>query len=160
MGLLAPELAPSWGPGAPKVFQKTDAKIGLNFDGFWDRFLTLLRSIFGAKTGPSWGKNGMQNRYQLREAIFQKSYSRGHGGLIFGFQGVEVGSQNRTKIDFERIPKQIPFIETILIDFGSIWGPSWPPKTEPRGAKMGSERPRRPVPYIWNRSPGGKFQKK
>ena len=38
LGLLAPELAPSGGPGAPKTFQKADAKIDPNFDGFWDRF--------------------------------------------------------------------------------------------------------------------------
>ena len=57
---MAPTWLPKWSQNGPKI----DAKIDQNFDGFRDRFLEGFWWILGAKMEPSWGKNGMENRYR------------------------------------------------------------------------------------------------
>ena len=58
------KMAPTWPPKRSQNGPKIDAKIDQNFDGFRDRFLEGFWWILGAKMEPSWGKNGMENRYR------------------------------------------------------------------------------------------------
>ena len=55
---------------------------------------------------------------------------------FFEIQGVEVGSKNRLKTDV----KNEGLGNSIFIDFGWIWEPSWPSKTEPRRSKIDVEK--------------------
>ena len=58
---------------------------------------------------------------------------------FFEIRGVEVGSKNRPKIDVKNDAETERLENSILIDFSSIWEPSWPSKTEPRRSKIDVE---------------------
>ena len=58
---------------------------------------------------------------------------------IFEIQWVEVGSNNRSKIDVKNDAETERLGNSILIDFWSIWEPSWGSKTEPRRSKIDVE---------------------
>ena len=59
--------------------------------------------------------------------------------MDFEIQWVEVGSKNRSKIDVKNDAERERLRNSILIDFGPIWEPSWLPKTKPRGSKIDVE---------------------
>ena len=55
-------------------------------------------------------------------------------------QWLEVWSKNRSKIDVKNDAETERLGNSILIDFWSIWDPSWPSKTEPRRSKIDVEK--------------------
>ena len=59
--------------------------------------------------------------------------------MILEIQGVEVGNKTRSKINIKNDAETNRLGNPILIDFWSIWEPSWPPKTEPRRSKIDVE---------------------
>ena len=87
--------------------KKIDPKLDHFFDVSWDRCLGGIWWIFGAKMEPSWHQNGIKHQF------FRKHEKNAFGAspLVPDWvQGVQVGSNNRSKID----PKMEPKMECIL----------------------------------------------
>ena len=59
---------------------------------------------------------------------------------MFEIRGFEVGIKNRSKIDVKNDAETERLGNSILIDFCSIWEPSWASKTEPRRSKIDVEK--------------------
>ena len=67
---------------------------------------------------PNWLQNWIQNRCQLREAIFQKKPRKtNEKSKFFWFPGVEVGSKNRSKIDQKMKPRREGILASIFDGF-------------------------------------------
>ena len=99
------QMAPTWPPKRSQNGSKIVAKIDQNFDGFRDRFLERFWWVFGAKMEASWHQNRIENWYELRIRVFQKTTGKQGKSMIFWFPGVEVGSQNRSKINQKMVSK-------------------------------------------------------
>ena len=66
-------MAPTWPPTRSQNQLKIDLKIDKLFNVPWNRFLERFWWIWDAKMKQSWSQNGIQNRCEIRTAIFQKS---------------------------------------------------------------------------------------
>ena len=72
--------------------------------------------------------------------FFKKPYFSGGKIHFFEIRGVEVGSKNWSKNNVKNDTETERLRNSIFIDFGWIWEPSWPSKTEPRRLKMDVEK--------------------
>ena len=88
--------------------------------------------IFGPKMKPSWDQNGIKNRCELRMAFFQWKT------LFFEIKWVQVGSQNRSKIDQKTESKMDGILALIFFDFGGFWEASWEGKWSQNRSKKRS----------------------
>ena len=80
---------------------------------------------FGSKMEPSWNPNGIQNLSQLRTTTFWKKCLSWGKTMILKVLGIEVGSQNPTKIDQKSISSWEGLLMSIFIDFAGFWKPRW-----------------------------------
>ena len=85
-----------------KTVKKSMPKLTKKIDASSNRCLIGFGWILGGKMEPSWHPNGIKNVHNFERRFFEKSCSRCSGGTIFEIQGVEVGSQDRSKIDQKR----------------------------------------------------------
>ena len=92
-------LAPSWTPNSIKNRLKINIKIDRFFDASWGRFLIGFWWILESKMEPSWHQNRSKIDANCERRFFEKSCSGCSLGSIFVILGVEVGSENRLKID-------------------------------------------------------------
>ena len=128
-------MAPSWLPKSIKNQSKIDVKIDQKIEASWNPFLKGFWRILGSKMEPSWYQNGIPNRSYIESA---ENQTKNGISLIWGG---EAGTQNRSKIDIKKDAETDKVREAILIDFASIWEPSWPSKTEPRRSKIDAGMP-------------------
>ena len=56
--------------------------------------------------------------------------------MISRVQGVEIGSQNRSKIDQKLKPKMDRLLASILMDYGRFWEASWGGKSSQERTKI------------------------
>ena len=119
---------------------KNRCEKGSNFEGLLEGHTFGKSSMLEANMEASWHQNRCRNRCYLRKALFWKNLVFPQWKVrFFEIQGVQVGSKNRWKIDVKNNAETERLGNTILIDFWSIWEPSWVSKTEPRRSKIDVE---------------------
>ena len=101
----------------------------------WDRFLVVFRFENGAKLAFKWDHKSLL----IPKGEFSKKPWFSFRGFFFWDPGVQVGSKNRWKIDVKNDAETERLGNSILIDFWSIWEPSWSSKREPRRSKVDVE---------------------
>ena len=83
-----------------------------------------------------WHQDRIKNRCQLRKADFAKTNENTHEiSMIFQGYGVEVGSNNQSKIDCKIKPKMDCLLASIFDGFWWVLGGKLEWKIEPRAKK-------------------------
>ena len=96
---------------------------------------------FGGQHGGKLAPKSKPKSMLSSQGLFLKKPCFSLGKTYFlGIQWVEVGSNNRSKIDVKNDAETERLGNPILIHFLSILEPSWPPKTEPRRSKIDVEK--------------------
>ena len=120
-------MAPSWPPKSIKNLCKNQSF-----------FACLLESIYGwilLDFGyiPKWDQKSM--------LAFKAENQLNASRLAFNWlSGVEVGSQNRPKIDQKTQSKMDGILASIFLRFWSVWGAKLGGKPEPRSTQKGIEK--------------------
>ena len=104
-------------------------------DAFQDRFLKRCWWILGGKMEASWHQNRSKIDACCETRFFEKSCSPCSGGSIFQDSGVQVGSQNRSKIDPKTRSTWEGILAPIFLPFWWGLGAKLGGKIEPRSKK-------------------------
>ena len=107
---------------------------------------------FGGQHGGKLAPKSKPKSMLSSKGVFLKKLCFSLGKTYFlEIQWVEVGSKNRSKIDVKNDAETERLGNSILIDFWSIWEPSWASKTEPRRSKIDVEMASK-FDRFWNAS--------
>ena len=96
---------------------------------------------FGGQHGGKLAPKSMPKSMLSSKGGFKKKTRFSLGKIhFFEIRGVEVRTKNRSKNDVKNDAETERLRNLIFIDFGWIWEPSWPSKTEPRRSKIDVEK--------------------
>ena len=103
-------------------------------------FDRIFLTDFGRFWDPKWSqigpKMGSKIDLNFNMRIFKNHWKTKGKSILLGFQGVEVGTENRPKIDPKRRCQRERVLASILAGFGTVLGSKLSPKMDPNLEKI------------------------